>query len=272
MPRPTFRELEKAGWTSRADAYDDYFAKITCQAIDAMLDGLGELKRKRLLDVACGTGHLAGAARSRGADAEGIDFSAAMVAHAADNYPDCTFTEGDAENLPYEEGSFDAVACSFGVHHMEDADGAIAEAHRVLKPGGRYAFTVWRSPEQGGEMFDIVMGAVNKFGTLEVDLPPAPPIFRFADPEECARVLQSAGFTDIRTKVLSLEWRGPSPAAFMEMVLKSAVRMVMVLDAQSQSARKKIDKAILEGAESRRKKDEIVVAFPAMLATAARSD
>lgn len=270
MPETTFKDLEKAGWTSRAEVYDDYFAKITRQAIDAILDGLGDLKGKRLLDVACGTGHLAGAAAARGAEAEGIDFAATMVAQAADNYPNCIFTEGDAEHLPYEDRRFDAVACSFGLLHMENADTAIKEAHRVLLPGGRYVFTAWRGPEQGGQMFGLIMGAVNQFGTFDVNLPPAPPMFRFADPEECARVLQFAGFASIKTKLLPLTWRGSSGEALLEMVYKSVVRMPMVLEAQTESARKRIHAAVVEGAKAHRDADDITIAFPALLAIAER--
>ena len=54
----------------------------------------------------------------------------------------------------------------------------------------------------------------------------------------------------------------------MEMVEKSAVRMLMVLDAQTESTRECIRKAILEGAEARRKNGEIIIAFPAMMVTA----
>lgn len=270
MSRPTFRDLEQAAWIAKTDAYDDFFAKITKQAVDPILDALGELEGRRLLDVACGTGHLAGAAAARGAQAEGIDFAATMVAQAADNYPDCTFTEGDAERLPYEDAQFDAVTCSFGLLHLENADTAIRDAHRVLRPGGRYAFTVWRSPEQGSEMHQIILGAVKRFGTLEVELPPAPPMFRFADPEECTRVMQSTGFSSIRTRVLPLQWRGPSPEAFVEMIGKCAVRMLMILDAQTPSARERIHNAILEDAEARRKKGEIIIAFPAMMVSAER--
>ena len=60
---------------ARAAAYDDLFATITDQAIAPILDSFGDIADKRLLDVACGTGHIAGVAAERGAKSEGIDFA-----------------------------------------------------------------------------------------------------------------------------------------------------------------------------------------------------
>jgi ubiquinone/menaquinone biosynthesis C-methylase UbiE len=185
----TFKELEHGGWMDKAAAYDSYFALVTNQAIDAILESFGTLHGKRLLDVGCGTGHLAATAAKRGAEAEGIDFAGTMVATSAANYPEVKFTIGDAEDLPYEDGSFDCVACSFGLLHMPHPEKVMKEAYRVLRSGGRYTFTVWCTPDQGSDFFGLVQAAIQAHGTLDVGLPAAPPFFRFANVDECRKTL-----------------------------------------------------------------------------------
>lgn len=268
MGERTFKDLEHQGWLEKADAYRDIFGKITEQAIAPILDTFSDLSGKRFLDVGSGTGELAAQAAARGAAAEGLDFAATMVSKASQSYPRIPFTEGDAENLPYPNASFDAVACSFGLLHMANADRALQEAKRVLKAGGRYTFTVWCGPDQGGDFFKLVMGAIRDHGTLDVPLPPAPPIFRFADTGECDRALRAAGFTSPGTASLQLTWGTKDPQAILELIYKSVVRTPMVLRAQSEEARERIHKAIVNGAEDYRKQGVIHLRFPAVLATA----
>lgn len=270
MTSHSFRDLEHAGWLEKASAYDDFFATITDQSIDDVLGALGHLDKRSFLDIACGTGHLAAAAAARGAIAEGIDFAATMVARAAGNFPDCVFTEGDAEALPYGDNQFDAAACAFGLLHLENPDAAIGEAARVLTPGGRFAFTVWCGPDQGGEMFALVMGAIERHGSFDVGLPPAPPMFRFANAVESVKVMREAGFSDIETRTLALAWRPCSPDAVLEMLYKSVVRMPMILQAQTDVAKAKIHGTIVEGVDKLRRGNDIVIAFPAMLVSGAR--
>ena len=269
MTAKTFRDLEHQGWVARAAAYGDIFAKITGQAIDPMLDSVGDLAGRRLLDVACGPGDLTAAAARRGATCEGIDFAATMVAAASTRHPGITFREGDALELPHPDGAFDAVVCSFGLLHVENPDRAIAEARRVLKPGGRYAFTVWGSPEQGHDFFKLTLGAIQQHGTPNVPLPPAPPLLRFADLDECRRTLTAAGFTAPAARIIQLTWQAGTAEAILELIYKSIVRLPMILELQTDDARERIHRAIVEGAEAYRKGGAIELKFAAVLATAA---
>src|SRR5262249_56363460 len=101
-----------------------------------------------VLDVATGPGYVAAAAVRRGASVVAVDFSEAMLAEARRHHPAIDFRSGDAEALPFPDASFDAVVMSFGLLHLARPDQALAEAHRVLRPRGRLAFTVWDRPEQ----------------------------------------------------------------------------------------------------------------------------
>jgi ubiquinone/menaquinone biosynthesis C-methylase UbiE len=118
----------------------------------------------RLLDVCCGPGYGAGQAAELGLDAVGVDLSPAMI----------------AEQLQFDDGSFDAVVCPFGVLHLPEPDKAFAEAFQVLRPGGGYGLTVWCTPDKA-EFLGLAMKATSAHADMGVPLPPAPPLFQFAD-------------------------------------------------------------------------------------------
>jgi ubiquinone/menaquinone biosynthesis C-methylase UbiE len=268
MTESAFRDLEHAGWVAKGPAYRNVFGKITEQAIEPILSTFGDVSDKRFLDVACGTGELAAAAAARGASAEGIDFAATMIEQAKGRYSNATFTVGDAERLPHGDHTLDAVSCSFGLLHLANPDGAIAEAKRVLRSGGRYTFTVWCSPDQGCDFFKLVLDAVQRHGTLNVPLPPAPPIFRFSSSEECFRVLETTKFKLPSISRLELQWHTPDPQGVLDLIYKGVVRTPMILEAQAQDSRDRIHSAILEGAEHYRRGSQIELRFPAVLVTA----
>jgi SAM-dependent methyltransferase len=166
---------------------------------------------------------------------------------------------------------FDCVACAFGLLHMERPESAIAEAHRVLRHGGRFTFTVWCSPAQGGDFFALILGAGQTHGTLDVALPPAPPFFRFADPDECRRVLTAAQFITPTVSTIPLTWHGVTPRDVLDLIYRSTVRTRMVLEAQTAEARERIHEAILTGAAKYRVGDGIAMALPAVMATATKA-
>lgn len=263
----SFRLLERQGWKAKAHDYDAFTGQVTVGAVGPLLDAVGVGAASSVLDVACGPGYVAAGAAARGAHAIGIDFAAAMIAEALRRYPKIEFREGDAENLAFDAESFDAVVCAFGLLHLADPDRAIAEAHRVLRPDGRFAFTVWSGPDRH-DFFALVLNAIQTHGDMQVALPPAPPIFRFSDPAECRVALTRAGFVDPSVVELGLRWRAPSFEAILDCIYRSTVRTAMVLERQTPEALDRIHRAIRENAERFAHAGVYDIAWPAVLASA----
>ncbi|MDA0822860.1 MAG: class I SAM-dependent methyltransferase [Proteobacteria bacterium] len=267
MSQKTFKELEHDGWTERAQSYD-FITPVTNQAINPILSGFAAIKGQRLLEVACGPGHLSGEAARRGAVVEAVDFALPMVELAAARYADVSFHEGDAENLDYADNLFDGVVCAFGLLHLQHPQRAIAQAYRVLKAGGRYTYTVWCPPDQGGEFFGFLMSAIQAHGDLNVDLPEGPPFYRFADPHEASSALALVGFAQPSFTTIPIVWRGQEPRDAVDVIYKATVRTKAILDAQSDDARNAIHDAIISGVEQFRRNDGFEIALPALMVSA----
>jgi SAM-dependent methyltransferase len=112
---------------------------------------------ERVLDVACGTGNLALPAARAGALVTGIDLAPNLVAqaraHAAREGLPADFDVGDAEGMPYADGSFATVVTMFGAMFAPRPERAAAELLRVTRPGGRIAMASWTPTGFIGEMF-----------------------------------------------------------------------------------------------------------------------
>jgi SAM-dependent methyltransferase len=264
-----FRAFEHAGWEQIPTRYHESFGDLTVQAIDPLLDALGVRESIRVLDMASGPGYVAAAAAYRGANVVGIDFSAAMVAEARRRFPAVEFMEGDAEEIPFLDRSFDAVAMNFGLLHLGRPEKAIAEAHRVLHSGGKFAFTVWAKPEEALG-FGIVRRAIESHGTSDVPLPSGPPFFRFSDPAECERTLREAGFVAPGVRLVPQVWRLRSPDTLFEIMSGSTVRTAGLIHAQTPEAVEAIRADVRASAERYRKGEWIELPMPAVLASAGK--
>jgi SAM-dependent methyltransferase len=133
-------------------------------AVEAARVGGGD----RVLDVACGTGNAAIPAAQAGADVVGLDLSPVLLEQAGElatqTGVDIEWVEGDAEQLPFDDESFDVVLSVFGSMFAPDHKKAAQEIARVMKPGGRMAVCSW-TPE----------GATGRFFTLVGQHTPPPP-------------------------------------------------------------------------------------------------
>lgn len=248
MTQSAFRQFEHQAWERLVDEYDAAFSRLTRQAVPAMLDALAVKPGTVLLDVACGPGHVAGAARAKGAIVSGADFSSEMVARARRLHPDIDFQQGDAETLGnYADGSFDAVGMNFGILHFDQPEKALRSICRVLRPGGRIAFTAW-APESMVPGFSIALAAIREAGNPDVGLPPGPPFFQFSDADNCADALMRCGFRDVDTKIVGQVWEFDAPAEFFDVLLHGTVRTGEVLrrqaPAQLAAVRAHVEKAV----------------------------
>jgi SAM-dependent methyltransferase len=148
---------QRATWSS-----GDYAVVGTTLQIvgETLCEAAGISAGERVLDVACGNGNAALAAARRFAAVSGIDYVPALLERArgraaADGLP-AEFREADAEDLPFEDGAFDAVLSTFGVMFTPDQAAAARELLRVCRPGGRIALASWTPDGFIGKVFGVV--------------------------------------------------------------------------------------------------------------------
>ncbi len=270
MADRTFTSLERDGWSRNAAAYDNIILDWTSQAFGPLLDTFGDLSGRRFLDIASGTGHLVKTAADRGATAEGLDISPEMVARAARGFPALTFRIGNADALPYDDATFDAVTCCFGLLHMERPEKAVEEIYRVLRPGGRFSYTTWQGPAAGGTLLGIILRTFQRLANMDVGLPPAPPMFQFAEAETRDRVLSGAGFTTISARDLDIRWRANRPEELGRMLKEGMVRVRLIFERQPPAVQDRIIAAVVEEARAFLTAGRIEIPSAAHLATASK--
>ncbi|MDM0015678.1 class I SAM-dependent methyltransferase [Variovorax sp. J22P168] len=129
------------------DAYEKLMGRWSRLLALPFLDFTGTADGERVLDVGCGTGHLAFAVtrRTGAGEVRGIDLAQPYIDHARrhNQDPRIVFEVGDACALPFADGSFDRVLSLLVLHFVPAAERAVAEMRRVVRPGGMVAATVW---------------------------------------------------------------------------------------------------------------------------------
>jgi ubiquinone/menaquinone biosynthesis C-methylase UbiE len=262
------RAFEHAGWQQAASGYGATFARATCGFVDDLLDAAQVGAGMQVLDLACGPGLVAGAARLRGAMPTGLDFAAAMIGLARATHPEIRSEEGDAEALPFADASFDAVISNFGVHHVPDPVRALSEARRVLRPDGRMAFTSWAAPIEN-IVWKLLFDAISAHGDPNAaNTPPSGGGLR--KPEDLLRVLNAAGIAQIEAHKVNREWRFATARDLIEGFRQGTVRTGAFIGVQPASALPTIEAAIARGIAAYRGPDGFAVPIMAFLASGVR--
>ncbi len=146
-------------WGSGGARYDEISRGIA-DMIEHCVLRLAPQPGERILDLATGTGWTSRLVARRGARVTGVDIAADLLAAAAERARaeglDVTYQLGDAEQLPFEDATFDAVVSTCGVMFASRPEAAAAELARVCRKGGRVALTTWLSDSNLFKMFQVM--------------------------------------------------------------------------------------------------------------------
>ncbi|MEQ8898480.1 MAG: methyltransferase domain-containing protein [Roseovarius sp.] len=265
-----FARLEVEGWADEvlADTYVTRFSAATDMAVGPMLARLEP--GRDLLDLCCGQGNLSAAAHAQGFRVTGLDFSREMLVHAHDRAPDVVFLVGDAQDMPFDDGAFDAVTCGFGLMHVPDQPKALREVARVLRPGGRFVMTSWHGPDVS-ETFALLYGNVRAHGADSVKMPDSPDFHQFAREDTARGLFDAVGLTLDWFETIDCHWKLDDPAGVADIFQNGAPRASYLLTNQPEENLHAIRQAITSEARTKfAHGDSWTVPMPAALAVATR--
>ena len=202
-------ESVAGGWERQRELVWDVSHEVGERLVDALDPQPGET----ILELACGPGDTGFAAADRLGDRGTLlstDFAEGMVAAARRRSAELGLTnvehrvvDGQAIDLP--DASVDGVLCRWGYMLMPDPARALAETWRVLRPGGRLAFSVWA--EAGDNPWAAAIGKVAvDLGFAEPPEPDSPGPFRLGDPERVRALVADAGFASHKIEDVPLTW------------------------------------------------------------------
>lgn len=191
---------DRAGrsWAELSDRLD----RLLEPFVPLLLDEIGPVAGRRILDVGCGAGAVTLAAAEQGAGCLGIDISAPLIEAARvragrRGLAKAEFVQGDAQTCRLAPPTFDAVVSRFGVMFFADPRAAFRNLHGAAAPGAALACLAWRGPGEN----DFMTAAERATADILPQLPRrdenGPGQFGFADPDRVRDILGAGGWRDV---------------------------------------------------------------------------
>jgi ubiquinone/menaquinone biosynthesis C-methylase UbiE len=191
-----------------ADTYERVHAPRLAEPAHDLVE-LAEVREgQQVLDVGTGTGVVADAVRRAGGDVVGVDGSLGMLRVAAATRPALAFVAGHAIDLPFREGTFDVVVGGFVLAHFTKADTALHDVARIVRPGGRVAFSAWSDDQDAFRETweELATSVVPRRMLASASTEASPGLERLASREGIQETLYEAGFRRIRTETRRYKW------------------------------------------------------------------
>ena len=215
-------------WDKIAEKFDIWLPQLAPVGTD-LLDALDTQNGDKILDLASGTGEpVLTLARDMKGKVEiiGVDAAEGMVKVAnkkvaSENLTGIEFKTMSAEKLTYADNSFDKVLCRFGIMLFEDPLQGLKEIRRVLKPGGRFAFAVWSTPET---MLTLQWShEVFKHRIDEEFHPPLAKVTSLGPPGVMDNLLKEAGYDQFSIEAITFHYELESFDAYWDAIESSDI-------------------------------------------------
>ena len=240
------RQRSRAEWDAVAPgwyAQREELWKVSRPVSEWMIRRLDPQPGDTVLELAAGLGDTGlMAARLVGESGRVIitDFAPEMVAAARRRAEEmgvenAEFRRLDAEQMGLETISVDGVLCRWGYMLMIDPAAAFAETRRVLRPGGRLAFSVWAARERNPTL-SLAGTVLVELGHIPPPDPEAPGAFVMADPERIRKLVVEAGFAEPEIEEVPFRWRFADQDAYWRFLTDTAASVSPVLRALSSEA------------------------------------
>lgn len=254
------REQQRKSWNKFSPGWkkwDDLTMDFLHPMGDAIIASISPSGKDKVLDIAAGTGEpgLTIAEMLDGGQVVITDLAEDMLVIAKENATKRGITNIETKacdvcELPFEDKSFDAISCRFGYMFFPDMQMAANEMHRVLKPGGRMATSVWNGPEKNFWV-TAIMGTIKKHMDLPQPPPGSPGMFRCADPEVMKSIFEKAGFKNINAKEVTTRLRSGTTDTYWEMMTEVGAPIVAALSKADEATREKIKNDVFEQVNQR---------------------
>jgi SAM-dependent methyltransferase len=241
-------QVAAPGWRKWYDVLEAGGEIVSRTLIERAGIGLGDT----VLDVATGYGEPAltaaavvgqsGRVLATDIAADMLDFGRERAARAG--LENIEFLEADAEALPFDDGSFDAVLCRQGLQFLPDVLGTLERLHSFLKRSGRLAAAVWGPPDT--VQFARPVSVIR----MALDLPAPPPgrpgIFALADRHRLAQLVADAGFRDVETGTVTAVYETASPDDFTQWARDVAPPIANLLQGQPSEVQDQVWRKVTE--------------------------